>query len=135
MKHATLTRYETAELEQDLAVFETQVAAQEAAAEHGGLNNEDGERRAQEALRDILGIIDGPWMKQKKMMSMIQECAMRGLHQDGQPPVLSAKESVVVEESALEVLLQTPPPQIKDCLLYTSPSPRDATLSRMPSSA
>ena len=25
--------------------------------------------------------------------------------------------------------------QIKSCLLYTSPSPRDATLSRMPSSA
>ena len=25
--------------------------------------------------------------------------------------------------------------QDKDCLLYTSPSPRDATLSRMPSSA
>ena len=26
-------------------------------------------------------------------------------------------------------------PEIKNCLLYTSPSPRDATLSRMPSSA
>ena len=26
-------------------------------------------------------------------------------------------------------------PWCKDCLLYTSPSPRDATLSRMPSSA
>ena len=25
--------------------------------------------------------------------------------------------------------------QLNDCLLYTSPSPRDATLSRMPSSA
>ena len=25
--------------------------------------------------------------------------------------------------------------QARDCLLYTSPSPRDATLSRMPSSA
>ena len=25
--------------------------------------------------------------------------------------------------------------RIRDCLLYTSPSPRDATLSRMPSSA
>ena len=25
--------------------------------------------------------------------------------------------------------------QLKSCLLYTSPSPRDATLSRMPSSA
>ena len=27
------------------------------------------------------------------------------------------------------------PNEIEDCLLYTSPSPRDATLSRMPSSA
>ena len=27
------------------------------------------------------------------------------------------------------------PAKIKTCLLYTSPSPRDATLSRMPSSA
>ena len=27
------------------------------------------------------------------------------------------------------------PPHFEDCLLYTSPSPRDATLSRMPSSA
>ena len=27
-----------------------------------------------------------------------------------------------------------PKNQLKDCLLYTSPSPRDATLSRMPSS-
>ena len=27
------------------------------------------------------------------------------------------------------------PASVKDCLLYTSPSPRDATLSRMPSSA
>ena len=26
-------------------------------------------------------------------------------------------------------------PSVKGCLLYTSPSPRDATLSRMPSSA
>ena len=26
-------------------------------------------------------------------------------------------------------------PKVKNCLLYTSPSPRDATLSRMPSSA
>ena len=28
-----------------------------------------------------------------------------------------------------------PKDRYKDCLLYTSPSPRDATLSRMPSSA
>ena len=30
---------------------------------------------------------------------------------------------------------QGAPEDIMDCLLYTSPSPRDATLSRMPSSA
>ena len=33
------------------------------------------------------------------------------------------------------VLLQTRPAGSSGCLLYTSPSPRDATLSRMPSSA
>ena len=32
-------------------------------------------------------------------------------------------------------LPQAPTPQQQHCLLYTSPSPRDATLSRMPSSA
>ena len=34
-----------------------------------------------------------------------------------------------------EVGLFTPQGKCPDCLLYTSPSPRDATLSRMPSSA
>ena len=37
----------------------------------------------------------------------------------------------VVEVEPEEVLGS----RYKDCLLYTSPSPRDATLSRMPSSA
>ena len=43
-------------------------------------------------------------------------------------------DQVLVEEEATEltaVVDQVP----VDCLLYTSPSPRDATLSRMPSSA
>ena len=34
----------------------------------------------------------------------------------------------------IEILVK-PGDQIKDCLLYTSPSPRDRVLSRMPSSA
>ena len=37
-------------------------------------------------------------------------------------------------EDNLQFLLH-PPRLQKACLLYTSPSPRDATLSRMPSSA
>ena len=35
----------------------------------------------------------------------------------------------------LNVLMDKNPHELKNCLLYTSPSPRDATLSRMPSSA
>ena len=35
----------------------------------------------------------------------------------------------------LTVLLSVPMEPNKDCLLYTSPSPRDRTRSRMPSSA
>ena len=47
----------------------------------------------------------------------------------------------IVTEEFLEFALSkgndliTPAPQYNFCLLYTSPSPRDATLSRMPSSA
>ena len=35
----------------------------------------------------------------------------------------------------LDIAFSPGSPKEKDCLLYTSPSPRDATLSRMPSSA
>ena len=38
----------------------------------------------------------------------------------------------VVEVATDKVVVET---QVKDCLLYTSPSPRDRTRSRMPSSA
>ena len=44
------------------------------------------------------------------------------------------KYSDVIEQN-LRVMDQTAISQCMDCLLYTSPSPRDATLSRMPSSA
>ena len=41
----------------------------------------------------------------------------------------------VVEITGLTTEFLRGKPLFKDCLLYTSPSPRDATLSRMPSSA
>ena len=41
----------------------------------------------------------------------------------------------LVEEVGLEYLTQDETTLVSSCLLYTSPSPRDATLSRMPSSA
>ena len=41
----------------------------------------------------------------------------------------------VARQLQIEDLLGRRPSQLSGCLLYTSPSPRDATLSRMPSSA
>ena len=74
--------------------------------------------------------------------------------QDGVVVVPAAKAEMVysiahgrevIEEIVKEELTKNPGPpgrfypfmsgKIKVCLLYTSPSPRDATLSRMPSSA
>ena len=62
-----------------------------------------------------------------------------GKDENSTPPVVSEPKTEVVNQTA--GVRQPEPPQpaesavSTDCLLYTSPSPRDATLSRMPSSA
>ena len=43
-----------------------------------------------------------------------------------------SKISAIISEQSQEIASKE---NLKNCLLYTSPSPRDATLSRMPSSA
>ena len=45
--------------------------------------------------------------------------------------IKEAIEDLKEEKAEAETKIE----RLKDCLLYTSPSPRDATLSRMPSSA
>ena len=54
-------------------------------------------------------------------------------------PLISENDINTLLESFRGEILQTPPifssVHIKGCLLYTSPSPRDRTRSRMPSSA
>ena len=42
--------------------------------------------------------------------------------------------ALIGQEVSQDREIEIPEP-VRDCLLYTSPSPRDATLSRMPSSA
>ena len=44
-------------------------------------------------------------------------------------------DSYAVEKNGELILINSHIASYKHCLLYTSPSPRDATLSRMPSSA
>ena len=74
-----------------------------------------------------------------------EEAMLTGLARDGglyvpqsipnfSPDDISSMSDLSYEEIAFKVIL----PFVGDCfscLLYTSPSPRDATLSRMPSSA
>ena len=89
----------------------------------------------------------------RSKIKMTEACGMRSLHHH--LPVNATQAEVEAQISALNnddevdgILLQLPLPKglneaaaiecidpAKDCLLYTSPSPRDATLSRMPSSA
>ena len=45
------------------------------------------------------------------------------------------KESLMIGDAMEQQQGKLLAGKYKDCLLYTSPSPRDATLSRMPSSA
>ena len=49
--------------------------------------------------------------------------------------VLSLENPSTIAGFARNIITQKLPEDYYNCLLYTSPSPRDATLSRMPSSA
>ena len=53
----------------------------------------------------------------------------------GAPLSLCSCHVEIAEGPALVYRFELPAHQLMTCLLYTSPSPRDATLSRMPSSA
>ena len=60
---------------------------------------------------------------------------LTGEHARGRTLILAtASDRIVAEQVAAHVGLFSDV-MASDCLLYTSPSPRDATLSRMPSSA
>ena len=55
-------------------------------------------------------------------------------HED-RPSIALSVVSPLIDKSKNQEIVRLIFPMTKDCLLYTSPSPRDATLSRMPSSA
>ena len=62
----------------------------------------------------------------------IQQLLERTLAMNGLLVVTEARYGVSVESGAPP---PTEPDPVESCLLYTSPSPRDRTRSRMPSSA
>ena len=62
------------------------------------------------------------------------EAQRRLLQRQGRGPAPAARRDTSRYDRALEAS-DAAIRQLEHCLLYTSPSPRDATLSRMPSSA
>ena len=68
-----------------------------------------------------------PWVDKKNVAN---EYKIRTIDK----PILKKYDAIVIAVAHDEFKSLTED-QIRSCLLYTSPSPRDATLSRMPSSA
>ena len=57
---------------------------------------------------------------------------LKAVHQLGKSPIIEDDGLIIAETGAIIVYLLD---KFGGCLLYTSPSPRDRTRSRMPSSA
>ena len=66
--------------------------------------------------------------KRGKLWSKLSKAIIIAAKMGGGDPVTNIRLRQAIQD-AKDVSMP------KDCLLYTSPSPRDATLSRMPSSA
>ena len=66
-----------------------------------------------------------------------ENSAIAGVKRGSPEPTFEAKAMLSIVEAAQQGSEVTPEDtvMVRNCLLYTSPSPRDATLSRMPSSA
>ena len=61
---------------------------------------------------------------------------IRNARGEGHPDILNvAKYVMKLGADSITIHLREDRRHINDCLLYTSPSPRDRVLSRMPSSA
>ena len=63
------------------------------------------------------------------------QIAIKKLMQNRTTIVIAHRLSTIIDANKIAVFDSGKIAEIGTCLLYTSPSPRDATLSRMPSSA
>ena len=92
-------------------------------------------------LRCDISILDAiDWNKnlqggEKVTIKMLTGTALRQDYLDVELTVYKIGSISKAERGQLYILHCVSPEMYKDCLLYTSPSPRDRTRSRMPSSA
>ena len=78
-------------------------------------------------------LVEGLSLALLEAMASGTACVATDAGADGE--VLEQGAGIVLSTQGVTTQLRTLLPVLRDCLLYTSPSPRDATLSRMPSSA
>ena len=71
------------------------------------------------------------WLKSQPPEEILKHTYEYTVRED----ILMAMEELDLPQSRAAALLASPSPLADVCLLYTSPSPRDRTRSRMPSSA
>ena len=77
--------------------------------------------------------VDGAvgWIMKDGEFRPLMSDAVAELHDAGYISSITVEATAIARERYVQRTLK----EYADCLLYTSPSPRDATLSRMPSSA
>ena len=82
-------------------------------------------------------LFDSAWVGYEQFIPMMKDCSPMLLDLGEDDPGIFVTQSVHKQQAGFSQASQIHKKDrhIKGCLLYTSPSPRDATLSRMPSSA
>ena len=69
------------------------------------------------------------------VISMLDGAALRGVIEKEQPDLVVPEVEAIATDVLAEIEAEGKVEIIPTCLLYTSPSPRDGLLSRMPASA
>eukprot|EP00656_Telonema_subtile_P019633 TRINITY_DN20861_c0_g1_i1.p1 TRINITY_DN20861_c0_g1~~TRINITY_DN20861_c0_g1_i1.p1 ORF type:complete len:109 (+),score=34.17 TRINITY_DN20861_c0_g1_i1:149-475(+) len=96
----------------------------------------EAEAMANGGVSDILitnQIVSRP--KIQRLLPLAQHCHRLAVCVDNATNVQALQSVFGASEHVLDVLVEVDVGQGRCCLLYTSPSPRDRTRSRMPSSA
>ena len=106
-------------------LYNTDILTLSASLKNERLANPDGTARKVSKLC-------GSWLEIDVNMDgdVVSECALRV-----QACALGQSSAAILKDSIIGATLEEITEARDTCLLYTSPSPRDATLSRMPSSA
>ena len=97
------------------------------------LENTDDSPEAQVMRQQMEQMAQAMEQTTAQIQQLMQSYEMQKLAIDEQNSQIKAYEAETKRIQATQANMT--PEQIQDCLLYTSPSPRDGLLSRMPSSA